>query len=991
MDVFDLVAKISLDTSEYDRGLSAASEKTNSAFGSIQKTGETLKTVGSTLTQNVTMPILDFGKYTLETAANFQAGMSEVQAISGATGSEMESLKAKGLEMASQTKFSTSEVAEAYKYMAMAGWDAGQMVDGLSGIMYLAGASGEDLATTSDIVTDAITAFGLTSGDSGRFVDVLAAASTNANTNVGLLGESFKYVAPLAGAMNYSIEDVAIALGLMANTGIKAGTAGAQLRNIITNMANPTETMASAMDALGVSLTDTDGNMYSLMEVMEQLREGFGSGTMDSQEFSDAMNKLQTSLESGEITAEEYEGKVNDLAIAMYGAEGAQKAQLAASLAGKESMAGLLAIVNAAPEDFDKMTKSVYGSNGAAEDMYEIMNDNAKGAVTMLMSAIDVLAESLGEFLIPAFTEVVRWVTDVVNWFNSLDDGTKKLILTIGGIVAVVGPLLSGFGTLVTVLGSLGPAVSALGAVFGALTSPIGLVIAAVAAVAGGLIYLWNTNEDFRNAVKGIWDNIVGFFQAAGEKIQQAWSAIVDFFQGVWDGIVNIFQNVGQWFSDVFSAASQGIQNAWQGITDFFQGIWDAITGVFEGIGEFFSNLFGGAWETVKETTSNAWDGITTFLGDTWEGLKETSGNIFDNIKDGIGRTWEGVKETTSQVWDGLTGWLGDTWDWLTGKSDESFEATSQTIKEKWLDTDLTTRMTWDELQKYVGDVWQGMQKGAEEKFKAIYDSVHKNWESADEDSKSTWAGIESVLGGTWAGLEATSEIRFDAMKANVETAWQEANTSTNTEWGTLVTTVGNKALEALTAVGDNFGKMEGTVVEKLGLARAAAKGVSFYGVGESIVEGMSAGVREKAYQLANSVENAANMALAVARKAIQSNSPSKVFRKKIGWSISEGMAVGVEDKEGQVVNSILSITDSIQKAFDPDFAMDFPTASVPMDFTPTRFQYASPYGMAGNGADSPVKAAGSTTVNIYSPVAVDAIQAAREWKKTTQKLAMGF
>lgn len=989
MDVFDLVAKISLDTSEYERGLEGASDRTNSAFGNIQRAGQGLKMVGETLTQNVSMPILDFGKYTLQTAANFEAGMSEVQAISGATSAEMDLLKATGLDMAAKTKYSTAEVAEAYKYMGMAGWDAIQMTEGLAGVMYLAGASGEDLATTSDIVTDAITAFGLTSGDSGRFVDVLAAASTSANTNVGLLGESFKYVAPLAGAMKYSVEDVAIAIGLFANNGIKGGSAGAQLRNILSNLANPTETMALAMDTLNVSLEDDEGNMYSLLEVMEQLRQGFGGGTMDSQEFSDAMKELQESLESGEITAEEYERRVNDLAVAMYGAEGAQKAQLASSLAGKESMAGLLSIVNAAPEDFERLTKSVYGSNGAAENMYDIMNDNAKGAVTRLMSAIDVLAESLGEFLIPAFTSAVEWVTKVVNWFNSLDDGTKKLIMTVAGVVAVVGPLLSGLGSLITVLGSLGPAIGALGTVFSALTSPIGLVIAAVAAVAGGLIYLWNTNEDFRNAVKAIWDNIVGFFQAAGEKIQQAWSAIVDFFQGVWDGIVNIFQNVGQWFSDVFRAASEGIQNAWQGIKDFFQGIWDAITGVFEGIGEFFSGLFGGAWESVKKTTSEAWDGITTFLGDTWDGLKETATTAFDNVKEGIGKAWNNVKETTSNVWDGIKGWLGNAWDGIKTNAGKAFNAIKTNVIENWEETEGSTTIVWDSLTAFLGKAWDGLKETEKAVFGKISKDIGVKWEDVEGKSTVVWDTISGFLGDTWNWLTGKSDEEFAAMKDNVETAWKQANTATDSQWGTLVDTVGNKALEALTAVGTNFGKMEGTVVEKLGNARSAARGVDFSSVGAGIVDGMSAGVRARAQALASSVVSAASMALNAAKAAMGIHSPSTVFRDIIGLNIGKGMAVGVDESKPLVVDSILSVTDSIQKAFDPSFAMDFPTAYAPMDFTPTRFQYSP--GTFGNGAGSPGEGGGNTYVTINSPTAVDPIQAAREWKKTTQRLATPF
>lgn len=260
----------------------AAAQNTENKFSALSNIGGKLTSIGTTLTNNVTKPILEVGATAVKTAANFDSAMSKVGAISGATGDDMQRLRDKALEMGSKTQFSAKESADAFTYMAMAGWKTEDMLNGISGIMDLAAASGEDLATTSDIVTDALTAFGLTAQDSSHFADVLASASSNANTNVSLLGESFKYVAPVCGSLGYSAEDTSIALGLMANAGIKGSAAGTALRSSLVNMIKPTDTMANYMDKLKLSITDSNGNIKQLKPLMDELREKF-KGLTDAQ------------------------------------------------------------------------------------------------------------------------------------------------------------------------------------------------------------------------------------------------------------------------------------------------------------------------------------------------------------------------------------------------------------------------------------------------------------------------------------------------------------------------------------------------------------------------------------------------------------------------------------------------------------------------------------------------------------------------------------
>ena len=306
---------------------------------------------------------------TVKTYGDFESAMSNVKAISGATGEEFEKLNAKAKEEGATTAFTATQSAEAFGYMAMAGWKTEDMLNGIDGIMSLAAASGEDLATTSDIVTDALTAFGLQASDSGHFADVLAQASANANTNVGMMGESFKYVAPVAGALKYSVEDVSLALGLMANASVKGSMAGTSLKTSLANLAAPTDKMQGAMDKYGISLTKRNGEMRTLHEVLDNLRSSLGG------------------LSETEQTA------------------------AASTIFGKEAMAGMLAIINASEDDYNKLTAAVNNADGASQQMADTMLDNMNGSFTLLRSAVDGAKIALGERFSPYLREFATWIT----------------------------------------------------------------------------------------------------------------------------------------------------------------------------------------------------------------------------------------------------------------------------------------------------------------------------------------------------------------------------------------------------------------------------------------------------------------------------------------------------------------------------------------------------------------------------------------------------
>lgn len=472
VDAGQAVAYLTLDRSSYSAGIKGAYQELTTFLNSsenagirLQALGGAMSSVGNMLSKSVTIPLVGAGTAALTVSANFEEGMSKVQAISGATASEMDQLSLKAKELGANTKFSASEASEAFSYMAMAGWKTADMLDGISGIMDLAAASGESLGIVSDIVTDALTAFGLQASDSAHFADVLAAASNNANTNVTMLGESFKYIAPVAASLGYSIEDTAVALGLMANSGIKAGQAGTALRAALSSMLKPSDPVLTAMDQLNISLTNADGSSKSLSDVMLMLRDRFS-----------ALSE-------------------------------AQKAEYAATIFGTEAMSGMLAIINTSESDFNKLTTAINSADGTSKKMADTMQNNLKGKLTQLKSALEGAGIAIGEKLLPSLTDGVNKVTEMVSAFNSLDEGTQKNILKMGMFAAATGPVLSitgkltsGFSSLVKGASALNTALGAAGTT-GAITSLSSVALPAIGVITalGTGFYVWHESVDVAN------------------------------------------------------------------------------------------------------------------------------------------------------------------------------------------------------------------------------------------------------------------------------------------------------------------------------------------------------------------------------------------------------------------------------------------------------------------------------------------------------------
>ena len=599
---------------------------------------------------------------------DFEAGMSKVAAISGATGDDLAALTEKAKEMGATTKFSALDSSSAFSFMAMAGWKTEQMLEGIAPIMNLAAASGEDLALTSDIVTDALTAFGLKAQDAGMFTDVLAAASSNSNTNVAMMGESFKYAAQEAGSMGYSIQDTALALGLMANNGIKADMAGTALRNIIQRMAKPTKESQMAMDRLGISLADDEGHMYSLRQIMDKLRGSFGQINMPMEQFDAQMELLVEQLENGELTEKKFGDATDELIQQAYGAEAAEKARAAAMLAGARAMPALLAVVNSTAEDYDKLATAIDGAsepmakladgsivplseamasgqeiieqyNGTAEEMARIMQDNAAGAWVEAKSAMEGAAITAGEVLAPYIKEAAEKVKELANWFQSLNPETQETIVKTTALVAAISPLLivggkvttgigslvAGGGKLLSFMGQLTPALgtasgalsttgssaAAAGAGIAGIAAPVAVAVGALALLGGAFVTAYKNDEEFASEVDKSW-----------AEIKQSITDVINTVKPLWD-------EFSATLAPVFVAGLHMINSEIQNFKDYLQGFINFVAGIFSGD---WKRALSGA-EQMTAGTVNHIISRFEFMRDSIAGIFKRANFEFPKIK----------------------------------------------------------------------------------------------------------------------------------------------------------------------------------------------------------------------------------------------------------------------------------------------------------------------------------------------------------------------
>lgn len=668
-DQYDALQREIIETENNLRDLERQAGQSAVALQKIAATGEKLKTVGDNISSAgqkllpVTAGVTALGTAAVSTAANFESSMSQVQAtmgitkdamstVNGESVNTMDTLSALAKKMGSETAFSASECAEALNYLALAGYDTQQMCDTLPTVLNLAAAGGIDLAAASDMVTDAMSALGMGVDEAGTMVDQMAKTASTTNTSVAQLGEGILTIGATAKTVKGGTAELNTALGILANNGIKGAEGGTHLRNVILSLQNPTDKAAACMEQLGLDVYDSEGNMRSLNDIL------------------------------------------GDLNTSMDGMTAAEKSNIIGQIFNKTDLSSVNALLANTGDTWDDLQQSIIDSGGAAQQMADTQLDNLQGQITILKSALEGLAISFGELLMPAIKMIVGWVQQFVDWLNGMDEGTKKVVVTIallaaalGPVLIVVGKVVSAVGTIMTIVPKVAGVINTVKTAFAALNTtmlanPIVLIIAAITALVAAFIYLWNTNEDFRQFWINLWENVkevaIAVWEAISSMAQAVWNGIKDFFSGLWEGIKTIFSTVVEAIKTIvttyFNIYKTIITTVLNAIKTVFTTVWNGIKTVVTTVVTAIQTFITTAWNAIKNTVTTILNAIKTVITTVWNAIKTAVTTVVNGIKSTISTVWNSIKSVVSSVvnsikstvttvfnniWSGIKGTMG--------------------------------------------------------------------------------------------------------------------------------------------------------------------------------------------------------------------------------------------------------------------------------------------------------------------------------------------
>lgn len=753
----------------------------------------------------------------IELGQNFTSTMSEVSAISGATGEDFEKLEACAREYGATTVFSASNAAEALKYMSLAGWDADQSTSALGGVLNLAAASGMELGAASDMVTDYLSAFAMEAGDAAYFADLLSYAQSHSNTTAEALGEAYKNCAANLNAAGQDVETVTSLLEGMANQGYKGSEAGTAMAAIMRDITNGMKDGAIKIGETSVAVMDAQGNFRDLTDILTEV-EAATNGMGD-----------------------------------------AERAVALSSTFTADSTKGLNLILNEGMDNIAGYEEELRGASGSAEEMANIMNDNLSGDVAAMNSAFEELGLKIYDALESKLRAGVQFITNgVIPAIEWLGGHIPEVTIAVSGLGAVIAAM--NWGTISSKIAMVKGALVKLAAALGGVSLPAIAIIAVITAVALAFTNLWKNNEEFRNKITAIWDGIKAKFDEFGQGIVDRLNAlgfefedITEVMKAVWDGfceaLAPIFEGVFQQISnilnealdiltglfDIFAGIFTGDWDmVWQGVQEVFGAVWNFVVATFENWISTFTSLadtvlgwFGTDWETVwtnvKTFFSDTWNaissffsgiltGIKTFFTDTWNAIVSFFSGILSGIYSSVTGTMTEIHDTFTNIWDSITGFLSGAWETIKNIVTVGIMAVKEIISAAFQIITLPFRFIWENCKDTVLSIWETIKSVIGEKIDAVKEKITTVTTAISNVASAAWNAISSTASSLWEGIKGTIGSKIDAAKEKVSTAtsaitsvassaWSSVSSTASSLWSTISSTVSSKISAASSAV----------------------------------------------------------------------------------------------------------------------------------------------------------------------------------------------
>ena len=753
----------------------------------------------------------------IELGQNFTSTMSEVSAISGATGEDFEKLEACAREYGATTVFSASNAAEALKYMSLAGWDADQSTSALGGVLNLAAASGMELGAASDMVTDYLSAFAMEAGDAAYFADLLSYAQSHSNTTAEALGEAYKNCAANLNAAGQDVETVTSLLEGMANQGYKGSEAGTAMAAIMRDITNGMKDGAIKIGETSVAVMDAQGNFRDLTDILAEV-EAATNGMGD-----------------------------------------AERAVALSSTFTADSTKGLNLILNEGMDKIAGYEEELRGASGSAEEMANIMNDNLSGDVAAMNSAFEELGLKIYDALESKLRAGVQFITNgVIPAIEWLGGHIPEVTIAVSGLGAVIAAM--NWGTISSKIAMVKGALVKLAAALGGVSLPAIAIIAVITAVALAFTNLWKNNEEFRNKIAAIWDGIKAKFDEFGQGIVDRLNAlgfefedITEVLKAVWDGfcevLAPIFEGVFQQISNILSEALDILTGlfdifagiftgdwdmVWQGVQEVFGAVWDFVVATFENWISTFTSLadtvlgwFGTDWETVWTTVktffSDTWNaissffsgiltGIKTFFTDTWNAIVSFFSGILSGIYSSVTGTMTEIHDTFTNIWDSITGFLSGAWETIKNIVTVGIMAVKEIISAAFQIITLPFRFIWENCKDTVLSIWETIKSVIGEKIDAVKEKITTVTTAISNVASAAWNAISSTASSLWEGIKGTIGSKIDAAKEKVSTAtsaitsvassaWSSVSSTASSLWSTISSTVSSKISAASSAV----------------------------------------------------------------------------------------------------------------------------------------------------------------------------------------------